>query len=307
MNKFKFFVLIIFILIGVFGVFSFENRNENLASPVLGLSKIRFADNVWSPKDSKIDFSQIFETSQITAQAAFFVDTQTAEVLYEKNAHMRLSPASLTKIMTVIIALENKGFDSVIEISKKASEMEPDKMLLIEGEKLTIEELLEGIFLVSANDGAEALAEKTTGRREEFINLMNYKAMQLGMKNSHFVNPTGLEEDPPQYSTAYDIVLMSKYAIDRWPKLLEITSQPHIFIPATSTHQDYDLYSGINLLTTYPGVIGFKTGFTPQASLTLVTLAKREGREVLGVLLGSSNRRDDARLLLNYSFSKLVK
>lgn len=305
------------VLLILFGVSNFKQSNPQLASPILGISKLRIGDNLWFPQEKKGGFSEL---PVITATAYFFVDTQTGEVLFEKNAHQRLPPASLTKIMTAIITLENKDFASEIEIHKRAAQMEPDKMLLIEGEKLTVKELLEGIFLVSANDAAEALAEKVTGARDEFINLMNSKARQLGMVNSHFVNPTGLEEDPStdsasspqassgqvqQYSTAYDIALMSRYAINRWPKLLEITSNPHIFIPATDKHQDYDLYSGINLITTYPGVVGFKTGFTPEAGLTLVTVARRGGREILGVFLGATNRRDDARTLLDYSFDKL--
>lgn len=310
---------LLLVLLILFGVSNFKQSNPQLASPILGISKLRIGDNLWFPQEVRFKIEELANLSPISATAYFFVDTQTGEVLFEKNAHQKLSPASLTKIMTVIITLENKDFASEIEIHKRAAQMEPDKMLLIEGEKLTVKELLEGIFLVSANDAAEALAQKVTGTREdppagrqEFINLMNSKARQLGMVNSHFVNPTGLEEDPSinseqvqQYSTAYDIALMSRYAVNRWPKLLEITSNPHIFIPATDKHQDYDLYSGINLIATYPGVVGFKTGFTPEAGLTLVTVARRGGREILGVLLGATNRRDDARTLLDYSFDKL--
>ncbi|KKQ79679.1 MAG: Serine-type D-Ala-D-Ala carboxypeptidase [Candidatus Daviesbacteria bacterium GW2011_GWA1_38_7] len=142
--------------------------------------------------------------------------------------------------------------------------------------------------------------------REDFIKRMNIKAAQLDMKNTNFINPTGLEEDNAvQLSSAFDVALMSRYAIKKWPKLIEITSNPQIYIPKTDRHQDYDLNSGINLLTTYPGVVGFKTGFTPSAGLTLVTVARRGGKEVLGVLLGSTDRRDDARAMLDYSFKKL--
>lgn len=299
-------ILILLVLLILFGVSSFRKPDSKLASPVLGISKMRIGDNLWFPQETKLKIEALDNLTPITATAYFFVDTQTGQVLFEKNAHQKLSPASLTKIMTAIITLENKDFASEIEISLDAAQMEPDKMQLIEGEKLTVKELLEGVFLVSANDAAEALAQKVTGKRAEFINLMNSKAQSIGMVNTHFVNPTGLEEDSSsQYSTAYDIALMSRYAIERWPELLEITSNPHIFVPATKDHQDYDLYSGISLVTTYPGVVGFKTGFTPEASLTLVTVARRDGREILGVLLGATNRRDDARALLDYSFDKL--
>jgi D-alanyl-D-alanine carboxypeptidase (penicillin-binding protein 5/6) len=184
--------------------------------------------------------------------------------------------------------------------------MEPDHMQLIAGEHLTVQELLDGLFLVSANDAAEVLAERTTGRRQEFINMMNGKALFLGMKDTHFINPSGLQEnEQDQYSSAYDVALMARFAIKEFPWLLDITRQTEIDLPQTDTHQDYTLHSGINLVTTYPGVMGFKTGFTPEAGLTLVTVAQREGHVVLGVILGSEDRRAEARELLDYSFQKL--
>ena len=141
---------------------------------------------------------------------------------------------------------------------------------------------------------------------DEFIPAMNKKTLQLGMKDTLFINPSGLEEDDKeQYSTAFDVALMSRYAIKQFPSLVEISSTYHRYIPKTSTHQDYDLYSGINLLTTYPGVLGLKTGYTPLAGLTLVTLARRQGQQILGVLLNSQDRRAEAKLLLDYSFAKL--
>ena len=142
---------------------------------------------------------------------------------------------------------------------------------------------------------------------------MNSKAAQLGMNNTVFVNPTGLEEDPEncsgkvpcQYSTALDVAIMSRYLVNRWPEVTKISSQQYVYLEKTPFHQDYEMYSGINLLTTYPGVMGLKTGYTPEAGLTLVTLAKKNNHEVLGVLLGAVDRRDDAKAMLDYSFNKL--
>lgn len=277
-----------------------------LVSPVLGVSEKRISENVWMPKTENLALNQFADAPEITSIAALFVEANTGEVLYEKNSHQELSIASLTKIMTTIVVLENRSFDDIFSVSSRASEMEPDKMFLIAGEKMTLKQLLEGIFLISANDAAEVIAENTTGRREEFINLMNSKARQLGMNNTFFLNPSGLEEDnAKQYSSALDVAIMSRYLITRWPEIVNISSQPHIYIDRTDYHQDYDLYNGINLLTTYPGVLGLKTGYTPEAGLTLVTLAKRGDKEVIGVLLGAVNRRDDAKLMLDYSFKKL--
>lgn len=299
-----FLILLIILLPLGLGIIFYINRQSNLlVSPVLGIAKSRIADNIWFPQQSG---TGSLEEVEITAKAAFFIDTETGRVLYEKSSKERLPIASLTKVMTAIVALENANLTDKLRVSQRAAEMEPDKMLLIAGEMLTLDELLQGMFLVSANDASEVLAEEVTGRREEFISLMNSKAAQLGMNDTYFINPSGLEEDEgKQYSTAFDVAVMSRYAINRYPHLLNISSQPHIYIPATDTHQDYDLYSGINLLTTYPGVQGFKTGYTPEAGLTLVTVAKKDGKQVLGVLLGAVNRREDAKLLLDHSFKKL--
>ncbi len=249
----------------------------------------------------------------INAKSAFFVDTSSGQVLFEKNSKQMLPIASLTKIMTVVIALEHKSLDDKFIISQKAAQMEPDKMWLIAGETLTLRELLYGIFLISANDAAEVLAQGTVGseqsssaNREEFIKMMNTKASQIGMKDTYFANPTGFDEDTNNsYSTTYDLALLSRYAIRNFPYLVDFSSTEHIILPITNTHQDYDLYSGINLLTTYPGVVGFKTGYTPEAGLTLVTIARKGNHEILGVILGSQDRRDEARMLLDYSFKRL--
>lgn len=285
--------------------------NKDLISPVLGVSKMRYSDNIWFPKEASA--SSFVSAPEISAESAFFVEANTGQVLFQKNYRDKKRIASLTKIMTAIIALENKKLSDTYTVSKMAAEMEPDKMLLKENERLTLEELLSGIFLVSANDAAEVLAEQSASGREEFINLMNTKTKILGMNDTWFINPSGLEEDDPRdpskliehFSTAYDVALMSRYLISRWPEVINISSREHIYLPITDTHQDYDMYSGINLLTTYPGVMGLKTGYTPEAGLTLVTLAKKGNAEVLGVLLGATNRRDDAKAMLDYSFAKL--
>ena len=137
---------------------------------------------------------------------------------------------------------------------------------------------------------------------------MNDKAKQLGMKNTYFANPTGLDEDDNNsFSSAYDLAILARFLIHHYPEVVEISKTPYIFIPETESHQSYEMWSGINLLTTYPGVVGFKTGYTPDAGLTLITLARIDGHEVIGVLLGSEARRDEARELLDYSFKKLIQ
>lgn len=292
----------IVMLLSVFFSAHFYESDESLTSPLVGKEKI-FGLNQWFPQQVLgIESNDL----KITAKSALFIDVKSGEVLYSKNPQDRLPIASLVKVMTSVIALENRGLDEYVVVSERAASMEPDKMLLIAGEKLAIRELLYGLFLVSANDGAEVLAETVTGNREEFVKLMNNKAQFLGMKDTLFVNPTGLDEKSGNsYSTAYDLAVLTRYAIKTHPVLVEISQTPSVLWPKTENRQDYEMYSGINLLTSYKGVVGLKTGYTPNAGLTLITLAKRGEYEVIGVLLDSGNRRDEAKLLLDYSFKKL--
>ncbi len=288
------------------GIWGFSQKEQVLVSPFSGSIK-SLGENLWFPKNHISDIrDQNPEIRRISAKAAFFVNTNSGQVLYEKNPHEKLPVASLVKIMTVVLAMEYHSLEDKLTVSKKAADMEPDKMFLIPEEKLTVKELLYGIFMISANDAAEVLAESSTFSHEEFIRLMNDKALLLGMVNTKFVNPTGLDEDNGNsYSSAYDLAILARYAIKKYPEFVEISKTPYQFIPETGEHQSYEMYSGINLLTSYPEVVGFKTGFTPEAGLTLITLARKNGHEVIGVLLGSENRRDEARNLLDYSFNKL--
>ena len=305
MGKWHFVTL--FSVILALGLLFFLNNYkgyDELISPMLKQEKV-LGINQWFPKD--ILDSQ--ETApKITAKSAIFLDSKDGTILYSKNINEKLPIASLAKVMTVLISLEHKKMEDDFTISKRATEMEPDEMILLPEETLTLKELLYGIFLVSANDAAEVLAESVTGNRDEFIKLMNKKAKQLGMENSYFANPTGLDEDDNNsFSNAYDLAILARFLIHHYPEVVEISKTPYIFIPETESHQSYEMWSGINLLTTYPGVVGFKTGYTPDAGLTLITLARIDGHEVIGVLLGSEARRDEARELLDYSFKKLIQ
>ncbi|MDP3732930.1 MAG: D-alanyl-D-alanine carboxypeptidase family protein [Candidatus Daviesbacteria bacterium] len=302
MKKLAVLLFILILLLVVLIISSLSKEEINLISPISVQEKV-LGINQWFPGNTNV---VQLDAPKVSAEAALFIDTKTKQVFYSKNPNKKLPIASLVKVMTVLIALEHKNMDDQFTVSQYAANMEPDRMLLIGGEKLTLKELLYGIFLISANDAAEVLSEGTTGDRDEFIKLMNAKAKQLGMENSYFVNPTGLDGDfNNSYSSTYDLAILSRYLIKHYPEIVEISRTPHIILPQTENHQDYDMYSGINLLTTYPGVVGFKTGYTPEAGLTLITLARKESREVLGVLLGSQARRDEARNLLNFSLSAI--
>lgn len=294
------FLLFLLVVSGFFIINPIFSNKTSFVSPV---NENHFSLNQWFPK-------QVLGISAgapvISAKSAFFVETSSGEVLYEKNSHEKLPIASLVKVMTVLVSLEHKQMDDKFTVSQRASEVEPDEMILLPNEKLTLKELLYGIFLVSANDSAEVLAEGVTENRQEFIKLMNEKAKQLGMKDTFFANPTGLDEDSGNsFSSTYDLAILTRYLIKNYPEIINISETYHIYLPASDEHQDYEMYSGINLVTTYPGVVGFKTGYTPEAGMTLITLARKNGHEVIGVLLGSESRRDEAKELLDYSFGKL--
>lgn len=302
MRKNIFILTLVVIFISSAVSFFFDNRPKSLISPLTKAQKV-LGVNLWFPG---LNWESYPDVPNISAKAALFVEAKTGQPLYSKNAKERLSVASLVKVMTALVALEHKELDDKYTVSERAAEAEPDKMLLIAGEQLSLKELLYGIFLISANDAAEVLAEGTTGDRDQFIKLMNDKAGQLGLTDSYFANPTGLDEDGNNsYSSAYDLVVLTRFLIRNHPQVVDISKTEYIFLPQTLEHQSYDMYSGINLLTTYPGVVGFKTGNTPEAGLTLITLARIDGHEVIGALLGSGNRRDEARELLDYSFGKL--
>ncbi|MDP3758409.1 MAG: serine hydrolase, partial [Candidatus Daviesbacteria bacterium] len=246
-------ILMIFISVVIIYI-PFSKKQVQLISPLIKQENI-LGINQWFPKSPE---EAGVGGPKIGAKSSLFIDSKNGQVLFSKNPNKKLPIASLVKVMTVLVALEHKSMDDKFLVSQQASDMEPDKMLLIAGEKLTLRELLDGIFLISANDAAEVLAEGTTGDRNAFIKLMNDKAKQLGMKDTFYINPTGLDEDSNNsYSTVYDLAILTRYLIRRYPEVVEISSTEHIYLPQTPEHQDYDMYSGINLLTTYPGVVGF--------------------------------------------------
>ncbi|MBI3103972.1 D-alanyl-D-alanine carboxypeptidase [Candidatus Daviesbacteria bacterium] len=170
MKKFVFITtLVIIVISSAFSLFLFKEAPNNLTSPLIKAQKV-LGVNLWLPSLSPENDAA---APKISAKAAFFIDTKSGQSLYSKNANHRLPLASLVKVMTALIALEYSGMDGKLTVSKYAADMEPDKMLLIAGEQLSVKELMYGIFLISANDAAEVLAEGTTGDRDEFIKLMN--------------------------------------------------------------------------------------------------------------------------------------
>lgn len=252
----------------------------------------------------KIDESTELKKPQISAKAALIYDLTTKKTLFEKGSNEKLPIASLTKIMTAIIALENPKADNRYLVVKQDLVGE-NSMGLTNGETLPLEELLYGLMLASGNDAAETLASNYDFGRENFVKAMNDKAKSLGLLNTHFSNPSGLEGDGGQYSTAYDLFVISNYALSNFPLFQKVVSTFQYTIPYSQDHKEFYLENETNLLTSYPGVKGIKDGYTPEAGLCLVTYLEHEGHRIIGVLLGSDDRRGEMKELLDYGLTKL--
>lgn len=244
------------------------------------------------------------ETLAYTSQAALMYDLDSNKTLFEKNATERFPMASLTKIMTAIIALENPfpGDQYVVDSTHMVGE---DSMGLTPGEILSLEKLLYGLMLPSGNDASEVLASHYPGGRQAFLLAMNEKAVALGLEDTRFSNPSGLQGDGAQYTTAHDLLVITKYALDRFPLFREIVATYQHEIPATRNHKYFFLENATNLISTYPGVKGVKTGYTPEAGLCLVTYLEYDNHRIVGVLLNSENRRMEMKELLDYSLKEL--
>ncbi len=244
------------------------------------------------------DGNQELKPPTINAQAAIVVEESTGRVLFEKNAAQKRSIASTTKIMTAIVALENADIDEEIVISKRAAGIGGSVIGLQTGQKFTLKEMLFALLMVSANDAAIAIAEHIGGTVEDFSKMMNRKAVSLGMDNSHFVSPHGLDREN-QYSTAYDLAVITIEALKN-PLFAEIVSTKSSYIPGHS------LYNTNELLGSCPGVDGVKTGYTGKAGRCLVTTVKRGDMRLVSVVLGSPTRTARAnasRDLINYCFN----
>lgn len=241
---------------------------------------------------------------QITAKAALIFDIENKKVLYEKNPKQRLPIASLTKIMTAIVALENPRKDNRY-IVRSQDLVGENSMGLTEGEVLTLEELLYGLILPSGNDVAEVLAHNYKDGRKGFIKAMNNKSKALGIKDTNFTNPSGLEGDGDQYSTPYDLIVMTHYALSNFPLFAKVVATYELAIEGNQNHKAYYLVNETNLISSYPGVKGVKTGYTPEAGLCLVTYLDYKRNKIIGVILGSENRRQEMKDLLDYSLSSI--
>ena len=239
----------------------------------------------------------------IHGQAAFLVDLDARQVLWQRDAETSRAPASLTKMVTAMVAVDDAGsLTRDVEITGSMTNVVPSVMGLTAGETVTVRDLLYGLFLDSGNDAAEALAQGIVPR-DRFIRQMNQKAASIGLTASHFVTPSGLDAAGHGMS-AHDLAHTAAYLDTYYPQLAAIAATKEISIPATATHKAFHPYNLNPLLWSYPGVNGLKTGLTDNAGGCIVATAARGGRHLIAVVLNATGvSAADATALLNYGFS----
>lgn len=301
-------------LLGFFGIFG--KKDNSYISPLpdfltLGKNKQATFLDLWFPflVQTPINSGQAYGNSsdlpELTAKSVLVYDLSSNKALFEKKPKTRMPMASLTKVMTAIISLENKRSDDSYKVSDEDLVGE-DSMGLSAGEILTQEELLYGLMLQSGNDAAEVLARGyPRGGREAFMRAMNDKAKALGLTDTHFDNPTGLQGDGEQYSTTYDLLVITRYALENFPLFSKVVSTASRELQETAGHKAYYLESEVNLLQTYPGVKGVKTGYTPEAGLCLISYLDYGGHKIIGIILNSEDRRGEMRELLDNALKTL--
>lgn len=241
----------------------------------------------------------------VTAEAACLLIAGSRKVLYDKNADKMMYPASTTKIATLVTALEKGGkLEGVVEVPPAAVGCEGSSLDLHAGEKLTLEELLYGMMLVSGNDAAEVVARYVGGQRERFIDMMNETAQRAGAERTHFSNPHGLPDPYNHFSTARDLALITAWGYKN-PSFGQIVSAPRHTLQIFN-QEPRGIVNTNRLLSRYPGANGVKTGYTEAAGECLVAAARRGGVQLIVVVLNSDRRWEEAAALLDYGFSSLA-
>ena len=265
-----------------------------------------YADDIDTSSDFDFTSAEVssIDTSSpdINSKAAVILEKSTGTILFGKNENEIRKMASTTKIMTAIVVLENvENLSDIVIVSKKAATIGGSRLGLSENAKITVNDLLYGLLLCSGNDSAIALAEFVGGNVEEFANLMNQKAHDLGLKNTHFVTPHGLDNDE-HYTTAYELAILTKYALENktFSKIVSINNYT-VLINGSSKN----IHNTNELLGYLNGVYGVKTGFTNGANRCLVTACKRGDLDIICVVLGADTKKfrtQDSIRLIEYAF-----
>lgn len=237
----------------------------------------------------------------IGAKSVLSIDIATGQILFSQNSEERLPMASLTKLMTAKIALEENPLDQITTITKEATQIDPSKINLNIGEKISVGDLLKAVMIKSANDAAMAIAINNAGSSADFVNKMNQKASIMGMGNTHYQNPVGFD-DPKQYSTATDLALLARN-IYKNPFIQRVAVIKELEIQSADGKIHHKLETTNELLGSYLKVLGLKTGTTDQAGQCLISIVENSnGNRILTVMLGSNARFKESKILTQWIF-----
>jgi len=257
---------------------------------------------------SSIKYVKANNSLLMNAKSGLLMEVSTGTIIYEKNMNERVSVASMTKMMGMILIMEaledgKIRLDEKVKVSKNASGMGGSQIWLSEGEEMLVSDLIKGIMMASANDGIVCMAERIGGTESDFVKMMNDKAKELGLKNTNFVNPTGLDEDN-HYSSAYDMALIAKELMSH-EDIFKYTSIYEDYLRKGTTNE-YWLVNTNKLIKTYNGADGLKTGMTDDAGYCMAVTAKRDGMRLLAIVLGEETgkvRNQETSELLDYGFN----
>ncbi|WP_230980747.1 D-alanyl-D-alanine carboxypeptidase family protein [Rossellomorea arthrocnemi] len=240
----------------------------------------------------------------VSSQRAILMDQETGRILFEKDAHSQSRIASITKIMTAILAVESGKMDREVTVSSNAAGTEGSSLYLKAGEKIKLEDLVYGLMLRSGNDAAVAIAEFVGGSLDGFVYMMNEKANEIGMKNTHFANPHGLDDHEDHYSTAYDMAVLTRYSMNN-DLYKEIAGTKVHTAPNPDEKWDRKWKNKNRLLTElYEYSTGGKTGYTKLAKRTLVSTASKDGEHLIAVTLNGPDDWNDHIGMFEYGFKQ---
>jgi len=250
---------------------------------------------------------------ELTAQSAVLMDGMTGRIIYAKNPDERRAPASMTKIMTLLLGFEairagKADLEDMVVASRRAKELGGSTIFLDADEEMSLEDIIKGIAISSGNDASLALAEHIAGSEEKFVEMMNARAKELGMKNTQFMNSHGLDEDG-HYTSARDLAILGRYITQEYPEILEYTKIYDGGFLRKGTPAEFRLWNTNKLVRFYQGVDGLKTGSTARAGSCVTATAKRGETRFIAVVMGAPSSKDhraDATKLLDYGFANYV-
>jgi serine-type D-Ala-D-Ala carboxypeptidase (penicillin-binding protein 5/6) len=251
------------------------------------------------------DSAQYKGAPKVDAAGGILVDVDSGSILWARDPHTARPPASTAKILSTLVALENFDPDRVVTITPDALTQAGDEtvMGLHAGDQLTVRELLQGMLLVSGNDAADAMAVDTVGM-DSFVNAMNQQLGALGLRDSHFVTPVGLD-DPAQLASPYDLAAIAAVDVAQFPLFRQIVATTDMVLPASSQHPEFDLHNLNRLLRIYPVADGVKPGWTGDAGPCLVAMAERNAHRLISVVMNAPQLYTDSRALLDWGFMQL--